>query len=201
MRLTILPYPMGKMGFTFIDQPEMTIDCNLCIGGPNGLKFTLWPQALKDFVFDRINDLFKEKFVYPNAKYIRIPGVAAEVNEVEIQQSSSFSEYISTSSSIDLSSTTSLPEIPIPITISQDIEVSATPPPPPNIPIQSEHSERGIRKFLHRKKNSSTKMILEENDESETLSESTPYKTELDEEKKKKKILKRFKKRSKKDLQ
>jgi len=51
----------------------MVLDIDIHLGGSKGLDFS--PEKLKNFLRKKCHEMIEEKFVVPNRKYIRIPGV------------------------------------------------------------------------------------------------------------------------------
>jgi len=73
VKLVCLPLPMAKMGFSFSEHPEMVLDIDIHVGGEKGISFS--PDKLKSLLKKKFNEMIAEKFVVPNRKYIRIPGI------------------------------------------------------------------------------------------------------------------------------
>jgi len=71
MKMIFLPFPMAKIGFTFIEKPDIIIDIDIGVGGRVNFSMDQLHSTLKK----KLTEVLKEKFVLPNIKYVRMPGV------------------------------------------------------------------------------------------------------------------------------
>jgi len=133
MRMIFLPFPMAKIGFTFIEKPEMIIDIDIGVGGRVSSLEQLQSSLKKKF-----DEVIKEKFVFPNIKYICMPGVPktdplgkeAPTKVISIDDI----DYLKALGEDDI---ISAEEVPMPLLNKSD---------------SLDKNNKSIKKYLHRKK-------------------------------------------------
>jgi len=188
MRMILLPFPMAKIGFTFIEKPEMIIDIDIAVGSRVSSLDQLQGTLKKKF-----DEVIKEKFLFPNVKYIRMPGVpktdplgkevttkVISIDDLDYHKNLGDDEIISSE------------ETPLSLTKSDSLD-----------------KNKSIKKYLHRRKNmkiteeplqlqpsSQQSQSLEDptaKSGEESISEETSSKSSLKEKKEKRSIFKKKK--------